>query len=131
MMEMHQQEMEAMKAYIDKMKSALAQMKANIHLIKDVNEMARWRNNVDMWETLVGRQRNAGVEWKDAKCGQDRTPPFYCGVDEAGRNLAGGCPARQYRASALSKNSCPGNRPTSDSRMLALIRVLRGYSEAK
>lgn len=51
--EMHKQEMEAMKADIEKMKSSLAQMKANILLIKDVNEMARWRNNVDMWEALL------------------------------------------------------------------------------
>jgi hypothetical protein len=29
-------------------------MKANLFTIKDMNEMARWRNNVDMWETLVG-----------------------------------------------------------------------------
>ncbi len=29
-------------------------MKANLFTIKDTNELARWRNNVDMWETLVG-----------------------------------------------------------------------------
>ena len=29
-------------------------MKANILLIKDQTELARWRNNVDVWETLVG-----------------------------------------------------------------------------
>jgi len=29
-------------------------MKANILTIKEPNELARWRNNVDMWETLVG-----------------------------------------------------------------------------
>jgi hypothetical protein len=29
-------------------------MKANLFTIRDTNEMARWRNNVDMWETLVG-----------------------------------------------------------------------------
>ena len=39
---------------VEKMKSSLAQMKANILAIKDTNEMARWRNNVDMRETLVG-----------------------------------------------------------------------------
>lgn len=56
MREIHQQEqeMEAMKADIQKMKSALAQMKANLLTIKDVNEFARWRNNVDLWEALVG-----------------------------------------------------------------------------
>jgi hypothetical protein len=54
MTETHQQEMEAMKADIQNMKSALAQMKANLFTIKDVNEFARWRNNVDLWETLVG-----------------------------------------------------------------------------
>ena len=54
MTEIHQQEMEAMKADIQNMKSALAQMKANLFTIKDVNEFARWRNNVDLWETLVG-----------------------------------------------------------------------------
>ena len=52
--EIHQQEMEAMKADIQNMKSALAQMKANLLTIKDVNEFARWRNNADLWETLVG-----------------------------------------------------------------------------
>lgn len=54
MMKMHRQEMEAIKADVEKMKASLAQMKANILLIKDVNEMARWRNNVHMWEILVG-----------------------------------------------------------------------------
>jgi hypothetical protein len=54
MMEMHKQQMEAMKADVEKMKSSLAQMKANLLTIKDTNEMARWRNNVDMWEVLVG-----------------------------------------------------------------------------
>jgi hypothetical protein len=29
-------------------------MKANLLTIKDTNEMARWRNNVDMWEVMVG-----------------------------------------------------------------------------
>jgi hypothetical protein len=48
MMEMHEQEMEAMKADVEKMKSSLAQMKANLLTIKDTNELARWRNNVDM-----------------------------------------------------------------------------------
>jgi hypothetical protein len=43
MMEMHRQEMGAMKADVERMRSSLAQMKANI-----------LGNNVDMWETLVG-----------------------------------------------------------------------------
>jgi hypothetical protein len=29
-------------------------MKANLLTIRDTNEMARWRNNVDMWEVMVG-----------------------------------------------------------------------------
>jgi hypothetical protein len=29
-------------------------MKANLFTIRDTNEMARWRNNVDMWEVMVG-----------------------------------------------------------------------------
>ena len=53
MMEMHKQEMEAVGADIEKMKSSLAQMKANLLTIKDTNELSRWRDNVDMWETVV------------------------------------------------------------------------------
>ena len=53
MMEMHKQEMEAMRANIEKMKSSLAEMKANVLTIRDPNELSRWRNNVDMWETVV------------------------------------------------------------------------------
>jgi hypothetical protein len=53
MMEMHQHEMEAMKADVDKMKSSLAQMKANLLTIRDRNEMDRWRNNIDMWDAMV------------------------------------------------------------------------------
>lgn len=52
-MEMHKQEMDAMKADIEKMKASLAQMKANMFTIKDTNEMARWRNNADMWDTVI------------------------------------------------------------------------------
>ena len=63
MMEMHKKEMEAMRADIEKkMKSSLAQMKANVLTIRDPNELSRWRNNVDMWETVVNHmdrmQRN-------------------------------------------------------------------------
>jgi hypothetical protein len=62
MMEMHKKEMEAMKADIEKMKSSLAEMKANILTIREPNELARWRNNVELWETVVGHmdrmQRN-------------------------------------------------------------------------
>lgn len=53
MMEMHRQEMAAMKADIETLKSSLAQMKANILTIRDPNELARWKNNVEMWETVV------------------------------------------------------------------------------
>jgi hypothetical protein len=53
MMEIHKQEMEAVRADIEKMKSSLAQMKANLLTIKDPNELSRWRDNVDMWETVV------------------------------------------------------------------------------
>jgi len=53
MMQMHKQEMEAVRADIEKMKSSLAQMKANLLTIKDTNELSRWRDNVDMWETVV------------------------------------------------------------------------------
>jgi hypothetical protein len=53
MMEMHKQEMEAMRADIGKMKSLLAQMKAIILTIRDPNELSLWRTNVDMWETVV------------------------------------------------------------------------------
>ena len=54
MMEMHKQEMDAMKADVEKMKASLAQMKANLLTIKDMNELARWRNNADMWDTVIG-----------------------------------------------------------------------------
>jgi hypothetical protein len=53
MMEMHKQEMEAVRADIEKMKASLAQMKANVLTIRDPNELSRWRDNVDMWETVV------------------------------------------------------------------------------
>jgi hypothetical protein len=41
MMEMHEQEMQAMKADLEKMKSALAAMKTNLGTITDTNELAR------------------------------------------------------------------------------------------
>jgi hypothetical protein len=53
MMEMHKQEMETMRADIEKMKSSLTQMKATVLTIRDPNELSLWRNNVDMWETVV------------------------------------------------------------------------------
>jgi len=28
-------------------------MKANLATIRDTNELARWRNNVDLWQTVV------------------------------------------------------------------------------
>lgn len=43
MIEMHKQQMAAMKADVEKMKAALAAMKANIASISDQNELARWR----------------------------------------------------------------------------------------
>jgi len=53
MMAMHKQEMEAARADIEKMKASLAQMKANVLMIRDPNELSRWRDNVDMWETVI------------------------------------------------------------------------------
>ena len=53
MMDMHKQEMGAMKADIEKMESSLAQMKTNVAAIKDSAEKARWQTNVDMWGTVV------------------------------------------------------------------------------
>ena len=53
MMEMHKQEIEAVRADIEKMKSSLAQMHANLLTIKDPNELSRWRDNVDMWGTVI------------------------------------------------------------------------------
>ena len=53
MMEMHKQEMDAMKADVAKMKSSLEQMKANVAKISNADEKARWQTNVDMWQTLV------------------------------------------------------------------------------
>jgi hypothetical protein len=53
MMEMHKQEMEAMKADIEKLKASLAEMKANILTIREPHELSRWRNNADMWETVI------------------------------------------------------------------------------
>ena len=55
MMEMHEQEMEAMRADIGRMKSSLAEMKAVVLTIRDPNELSLWRSNVDMWETVVAR----------------------------------------------------------------------------
>ena len=53
MMDMHKQEMGAMRADIGRMKSSLAQMKAVVLTIRDPNELSLWRTNVDMWETVV------------------------------------------------------------------------------
>ena len=53
MMEIHKQEMEAMRTDIEKMESSLAQMKAIVLTIRDPNELSLWRTNVDMWETVV------------------------------------------------------------------------------
>src|SRR5215469_15933753 len=54
MMEMHKQQMEAMKADIASMKASLADMNANSATIKDLNELARWRDNANLWERLIG-----------------------------------------------------------------------------
>jgi len=54
MADMHQQQMEAMKADLDKMKASLDQMKANVANITDDNEKARWQNNIDLWTSMVG-----------------------------------------------------------------------------
>jgi hypothetical protein len=45
--------MEAMRADIEKMKSSLAEMKANVLTIRDPNELSLWRTNVDMWEAVL------------------------------------------------------------------------------
>jgi len=57
MIETHKQQMEAMKADVEKMKASLGQMKANLLTIRDTNEMARWRNNVDMWVVCLSAPR--------------------------------------------------------------------------
>ena len=51
-----------MKADIEKMKSSLAQMKANALTIRETNELARWRNNVDLWEAMIGHSH--GNWWR-------------------------------------------------------------------
>jgi hypothetical protein len=53
MQAMRQEHMEAMRADLDKLKKSLAAMQASIPNIKDVNERARWQDNVDMWQVLV------------------------------------------------------------------------------
>jgi hypothetical protein len=83
MTEMHQQEMEAMKAEIKKMKASLAEMKANTYTIKDVNELARWRNNVEMWEALLGHMERMQKQMESMgpgvmgshKMGAEAAPP--------------------------------------------------------
>jgi hypothetical protein len=53
MMEMHKQQIEAMRAEVEHLRKSLAQMKANLLTIRDSNEMDRWRNNAEMWQALV------------------------------------------------------------------------------
>ena len=53
-MQADRQEIEATKADLDKMRSYLAQMKANLLTITTRNELDQWRNNVDMWDVMVG-----------------------------------------------------------------------------
>ncbi len=53
MQQMHQEHMAAMRADLDKLKKSLAAMQASIPNIKDVNERARWQDNIDMWQVLV------------------------------------------------------------------------------
>jgi hypothetical protein len=57
MMEMHQHEMEGMKADIEKMKFSLAQIKANVPQIRDSAEKARWQSNVDLWEVMLAHMQ--------------------------------------------------------------------------
>ena len=54
MMEMHNQEMAAMKADVEELKSSLAEMKTKVAGISDAAEKARWQDNVKLWDTLVG-----------------------------------------------------------------------------
>jgi uncharacterized protein HemX len=49
----HQQQIAAMRADLDKLKKSLAAMQANIPNIKDINERARWQDNIDMWQVLI------------------------------------------------------------------------------
>jgi hypothetical protein len=53
MQQMRQEHMAAMRADLDKLKKSLAAMQASIPNIKDVNERARWQDNIDMWQVLV------------------------------------------------------------------------------
>ncbi len=53
MQEFHQQQLAAMRTDVDKLKKSLAAMQANIPNIKDINERARWQDNIDMWQVLI------------------------------------------------------------------------------
>ena len=81
MMEVHKQEMEAMKADIEKLKASLAEMKANILTIREPNELSRWRNNVEMWETVITHidrdTKEHGIDGTrhDARPGMSGSPP--------------------------------------------------------
>jgi hypothetical protein len=74
MMEMHEQEMQAMKADIEKLKASLAEMKANILTIREPNELSRWRNNADMWETVVNHMDRVQKQMESMGTGMMRGP---------------------------------------------------------
>jgi septal ring factor EnvC (AmiA/AmiB activator) len=74
MVEMHKQEREAMRADIEKLKSSLAQMKANIYTIREPNELARWRNNAEMWEIVVNHMDHMQKQMESMEPGMMRGP---------------------------------------------------------
>src|SRR5215813_14794954 len=69
MMEMHKQQIEAMRAEVEHMKKSLAQMKANLLTIRDSNEMDRWRNNAEMWQALVDHMDRMLKEMESSQVG--------------------------------------------------------------
>jgi len=58
MMAMHRREMEGMRGDIERMKLALAQLKANVPLIRNTSEKAMWQSNVDLWEVMLAHMEN-------------------------------------------------------------------------
>jgi len=69
MMEMHKQQIEAMRAEVEHMKKSLAQMNANLLTIRDSNEMDRWRNNAEMWQALVDHMDRMLKEMESSQVG--------------------------------------------------------------
>jgi hypothetical protein len=53
MQAMCKQHIEAMKADVQKMHSALDKMKANVARISNADEKMRWQANLDMWQTVM------------------------------------------------------------------------------